>query len=72
MSGRMQLQKEVTAAAICQWANNDLLPNSTLEPGYLRRVSVETARKWLHNLGFDVHHMSKWAFIDGNERTDVS
>ena len=42
----------LTAAAFCQWVNNDLLPNSTLEPGYPRRVSVETARKWLHDLGF--------------------
>ena len=61
----------LTAAAFCQWVNNDLLPNSTLEPGYPRRVSVETVRKWLHDLGFDVQHMSKGVFIDGHERPDV-
>ena len=61
----------LTAAAFCQWVNNDLLPNSTLEPGYPRRVSVETARKWLHDLGFDGQHMSKGVFIDGHERPDV-
>jgi hypothetical protein len=61
----------LTATAFCQWVNNELLPNSTLEPGYPRRVSVETARKWLHDLGFDVLHMSKGVFIDGHERPDV-
>ena len=32
---------------------------------------METARKWLHNLGFDVLHTSKWVFIDGHKRPDV-
>ena len=57
--------------AFCHWVNNDLLPNSILEPGYPRRVSVETARKWLHDLGFDVLQLSKGVFIDGHERPDV-
>ena len=61
----------LTASAFCHWVNNDLLPNSTLEPGFPRRVSVETARKWLHDLGFDVLQMSKGVFIDGHERPDV-
>ena len=49
----------LTARAFCQWVNNELLPNYTLDPGYPRRVSLETARKWLHDLGFDVLHMLK-------------
>ena len=61
----------LTAAAFCEWVNNDLLPNSTLEPGFPRSISVETARKWLHDLGFDVLQMSKGVFIDGHERPDV-
>ena len=61
----------LTAGAFCQWVNNELLPNSVLEPGYPRRVAVETARKWLHNLGFDVLQLSKGVFIDGHERSDV-
>ena len=52
-------------------AVGELLPNTVLDPGYLRRVSVETARKWLHELGFDVLQMSKGVFIDGHERPDV-
>ena len=61
----------LTAAAFCQWVNNELLPNTVLDPGYPRRVSVETARKWLHDLGFKVLQMSKGVFIDGHERPDV-
>ena len=44
---------------------NDFLPNSVLEPGYPCRVSVETARKWLHVLGFEILQLSKGVFIDG-------
>ena len=52
----------------CQWVNNELLTNTVLDP---RSVSVETARKWLHELGFDVLQMSKGVFIDGHERPAV-
>ena len=48
-----------------------LLPNSTLEPGYPRKVCLETSRKWLHYLGFEVLTVSKGIFIDGHERDDV-
>ena len=51
--------------------NNELLPNFVLEPGYLRRISVETARKWLHDLGFEILQRSKGVFIDGREHPDV-
>ena len=61
----------LTASAFCQWVNNELLPNSVLDPGYPRRVSVETARKWLHELGFEILQRSKGVFIDGHERPDV-
>ena len=37
----------LTVGSFCEWINNDLLPNSTLEPGFPRKVSPETARKWL-------------------------
>ena len=61
----------LTSSAFCQWVNNDLLPNSVLEPGYPCRVSVETARKWLHDLRFEILQLSKGVFIDGHERSDV-
>ena len=42
-----------------------------LEPGYPRKVCLETSRKWLHYLGFEVLTVSKGIFIDGHERDDV-
>ena len=61
----------LTSRSFCLWVNNTLLPNSVLEPGFPHRVSVETARKWLHQLGFEILQMSKGVFIDGHERPDV-
>ena len=50
---------------------NELLPNMTLEPGYPRSVSVETAQKWMHKLGFEVVCAKKGTFFDGHEREDL-
>ena len=61
----------LTAATFCRWVNEFLLPNSTLEPGFPRKVGVETSRKWLHHLGFEILSVSKGIFIDGHERDDV-
>lgn len=61
----------LTAVSFCCWVNESLLPNSILDPGYPRRVSVQTARKWLHELGFKVLDKNKGVYIDGHERPDV-
>jgi hypothetical protein len=61
----------MTSIEFCKWVNKTLLPNSTLEPGFPRRVSVETSRKWLHEMGFEVLTARKGIFIDGHERLDV-
>ena len=44
-----------------------LSSNSTLEPGYPRKISG----LWLHHLGFEVLTVRKGIFIDGHERPDV-
>ena len=44
----------LTVGSFCDWVNNDLLPNQTLEPGFPRKICLETARKWMHELGFQV------------------
>ena len=62
----------MTAIDFGKWVNKSLLPNSTLEPGYPRKVSVETARRWLHQLGFEIITPRKGIFIDGHEREDVA
>ena len=69
MCGKMLLHEETQPYCRSLLSVGEL-PNSVLEPGYPRRVSAETARKWLHELGFDVLQMLKGVFIDGHERPD--
>lgn len=54
-----------TSDQFCQWVNDELLPNETLEPGFPRKISMETCRKWMHELGFKVLHAKKGIFVDG-------
>ena len=61
----------MTAINFCKWVNKSLLPNSTLEPGYPLKISVVTAWRWLHELGFQVITTRMGIFIDGHERKDV-
>ena len=42
-----------------------------LNQGFPCKVSIETARKWLHKLGFAVLTPKKGLFIDDHERPDV-
>lgn len=53
------------------WVNQILLPNHGLEPGFPHKVSCETARKWLHELGFSIIDEKKGTYVDGHEREDV-
>ena len=52
----------LTVSQFCQWVNDDLLPNETLEPGFPRKVSVETSRKWMIELGFNVVRKKKGTY----------
>lgn len=61
----------LTTASFCRWINEDLLPNASLPPGFPRRVSVETARRWMHEMGFETLSVTKGMFFDGHERPDV-
>ena len=42
-----------------------------MEPGFPRKLSFETSRKWLHELGFVVVTKKKGTFVDGHELDDV-
>lgn len=64
-------RSNLTSGLFCQWVNDELLPNETLEPGFPRKISAETGRKWMHELGFEVKHVKKCTFVDGHEREDV-
>ena len=47
------------------WVNTVLLPNHALDPGFPRKISCETARKWLHELGFRVIDALTWMATSG-------
>lgn len=64
-------QPNIIITKFCQWVNEDLLPNMTLEPGFPRKIGIETARKWMHELGFSVVVKKKGTYVDGHERDDV-
>ena len=61
----------LTSMLFCQWVNEHLLTNETLEPGCPQSISLETARHWLHELGFKVLSAKKGCFVDGHECADV-
>ena len=64
-------QANLTVGTFCEWVNEELLPSETLEPGFPRSIHIETARKWMHELGFEVLSHKKGTFVDGHEREDV-
>ncbi len=61
----------MTAVSFCHWVNGHLLATQVLEPGYPRKVSLETAHKWLMELGFTVLEHKKGTYVDGHERSDM-
>ena len=64
-------EANMTATSFCQWVNNDLLPSYHLPPNLPRTISVRTATRWLHKLGFRPQSHKKGAYVDGHEREDV-
>ena len=61
----------LTSMLFCQWVNEHLLTNETLEPCYPQNISVETAWHWLHELVFEVLSTKKCRFVDGHQSADV-
>ena len=62
----------MTAATFCTWLNHDLLPLVRAHhPDAPVHVSVPTATRWLHKLGFNPSSTKKGLYIDGHEREDV-
>ena len=64
-------EANMTATSFCQWVNNDLLPSYHLPPNLPRTISLRTATRWLHKLGFRPQSHKKGAYVDGHEREDV-
>jgi transposase len=66
-----KVQPAMTSARFAHWVNEELLPNSHLNPGFPRSVTPRTASKWLHALGFSPTPYRKGVYVDGHEREDV-
>lgn len=64
----VEVQPNLTVA---KFVNDNLLPNETLPPGFPCKISVGTARKLMHELGFQVVVKEKGIFADGHEQKDV-
>ena len=55
----------LTVATFCKWDYENLLPNETLEPGFPRKIVMETARKLMHEMGFVVLTAKKGSYMMG-------
>ena len=59
----------MTVAHFAQYINNDLLPSLRLPPGFPASISISTAGRFLHSLGFErVSANRKSVYLDGHER----
>ena len=62
----------MTAATFHTWLNGNLLPLVRQHhPDAPAQVSIPTATRWLHKLGFNPTSTKKGVYIDGHERQDV-
>ena len=64
-------EPNMTAAAFCEYANNNLLLLSHLPLFFPQTVSLKMATRWLHHLGFKPRSLKKGVYIDGHEREYV-
>ena len=62
----------MTSLDFCNWANGTLLPSvREHHPDIPAKISLNTACRWLHKLGFLPSSTRKGVYIDGHERSDV-
>lgn len=62
----------MTASRFRVWVNEDLLPIVIqYHPQVRQQISVSTAARWLHTLGFHPSQSHKGVYFDGHERVDV-
>ena len=61
----------MTSVSFLKFVNDELLPSHHLSPHFPGMISLCTAIRWLHNLGFKPISHKKGTYIDGHEREDV-
>jgi len=70
-SNAYKKEKYLTADIFAAWINTDLLPSADLPPDFPKSITLRTARRWLHSLGFLPTPYKKGVYYDGHERDDV-
>ncbi len=62
----------MTDHTFCQWVNKFLLPEVVQHHLQVStQISIRTATRWLHHLGFHPSSAHKGVYFDGHERSDV-
>ncbi len=61
----MYKRTQTSVSNVSQSVNVDLLPNTTHEPRFPRKIGIETARKWMNKLGFSVMVKKKGPLLMG-------
>ena len=64
-------EANMTAKSFSQWVNEELLPLHNLPANLPQSISVRTATRWLHPLGYFPLFHKRGAYVDGHEREDV-
>ena len=63
----------MTAKQFCKWVNDHLLPDVILyHPQVPQKISIHTATRWLHQIGFQPSPTHKGVYLHGHEREDVA
>ena len=63
---------QVTAHSFMKFINEDLLPSySDLPENAPTQISLRSAYRWLHKIGFGYQEYKQGTFVDGHERSDV-
>ena len=64
-------EPNMTSVMFLEFVNERLLPSHHLSLNFPRSISLRTAIRWLHDLGFKPMSHKKIIYIDGHEREDV-
>lgn len=61
----------MTSRSFCTWVNDELLPNSTLDPGVPHKIICGSCTTMAAFNGFPGEEDYKGDYVDGHERADV-
>ena len=66
-----QKKAQVTAHTFMKYVNEELLASFTLPENAPIQISLRSAYRWMHKMGFTYKKYKRGTFVDGHERGDV-